>query len=182
MSAARRRAESGSTRGTGKHATFWAASLAVLAADVATKYPAHTRITEHSLLPVVGEWVRVTRLYNPGAAFGFYLGPYSRWIFTGLALVAVAVMGAMYRDTRSHDRRRGLALGLVVGGALGNLVNRLWSERGVVDWIDVGVGAHRWPAFNVADIGVSVGAVLLAFVLWREDASRAGTTHESEAG
>lgn len=74
-----------------------------------------------------------------------------------------------------------LAVGLVVGGALGNLVNRLWSARGVVDWIDVGMSEHRWPAFNVADIGVSVGAALLALVLWREGPVLANQSRE-EAG
>jgi signal peptidase II len=49
------------------------------------------------------------------------------------------------------------------------LIDRLRSAQGVVDFIDVGIGAHRWPTFNVADMGVSVGAVLLAWVLWQED-------------
>lgn len=64
---------------------------------------------------------------------------------------------------------------------LGNIVNRLWSERGVVDWIDVGVGSHRWPAFNVADIGVSVGACVLAVVLWRADSVRGAGTQGGQA-
>jgi signal peptidase II len=62
-----------------------------------------------------------------------------------------------------------LALALVCAGALGNLFDRLRSDLGVVDFIDVGVGDGRWPTFNVADMAVSVGAVLLAWVLWQED-------------
>ena len=59
-------------------------------------------------------------------------------------------------------------MGLIVGGALGNLVNRLWSARGVVDFLDLGLGGRRFWTFNVADIGVTLGAVLLVWVLHRE--------------
>lgn len=152
-----------------KRAAFSGALLLILVADAGTKYLAHTRIAEGDTIPLLGEAVRLTLLYNPGAAFGLQLGGYSRWIFTALASGILVWLFAMYRDAGSGDWGRALALGLVSGGALGNIVNRLWSERGVVDWIDVGVGIHRWPAFNVADIGVSVGACMLVAVLWRAD-------------
>ena len=80
-------------------------------------------------------------------------------------------MGAVPHDDEG-DRIRVLALALVCGGALGNLVDRVKSGRGVVDFIDVGIGAMRWPTFNVADMAVSCGAVLLAIVLWREDTAK----------
>jgi signal peptidase II len=60
----------------------------------------------------------------------------------------------------------------VAGGAAGNLIDRVRSAQGVVDFIDVGVGATRWPTFNVADMGVSCGAIALAISLWMEDARR----------
>jgi signal peptidase II len=66
-----------------------------------------------------------------------------------------------------------LALALVCAGAVGNLIDRIRSAKGVVDFIDVGVGDLRWPTFNVADMAVSVGAFLLAWVLWGEDARAA---------
>jgi len=62
---------------------------------------------------------------------------------------------------------------MILGGAFGNLIDRLRSGQGVVDFIDVGIGEHRWPTFNIADIGVSCGAVLLAWILWREDRAAA---------
>ena len=62
-----------------------------------------------------------------------------------------------------------MSLALVCGGALGNLIDRLRSSLGVVDFLDVGVGDARWPTFNVADMAVSVGAFLLAIVLWAEE-------------
>jgi signal peptidase II len=64
---------------------------------------------------------------------------------------------------------RVLALAFVCAGAFGNLIDRLRSNLGVVDFLDVGFGDARWPTFNVADMAVSVGAVLLAYVLWQED-------------
>jgi signal peptidase II len=67
------------------------------------------------------------------------------------------------------ERWKLLALGLVCGGALGNLVDRLRWTNGVVDFIDVGIGVHRFWVFNVADSAVSVGAVLLVLVLWAEE-------------
>lgn len=122
---------------------------------------------------VVGEVVRLTLVYNPGAAFGLHLGPQSRWIFMGLTVGALVLLGRLYMDTQRGDLRRVVAIAMVCGGALGNLLDRIRLARGVVDFIDVGVGTTRWPTFNVADMAVSCGAVLLAYVLWREDAVRA---------
>jgi signal peptidase II len=85
-----------------------------------------------------------------------------------LAIVALFVLGAMVRQTHESQWFRISALGLVCGGALGNLVDRVRSARGVVDFIDVGVGALRWPTFNVADMAVTCGAISLALVLWNE--------------
>jgi signal peptidase II len=108
-------------------------------------------------------------VYNPGAAFGIHVGPYSRVVFSVLTLAALAILWRLFRGTRSGDYQRLLALALVSAGAVGNLLDRLRSARGVVDFIDLGVGDWRWPTFNVADIAVTSGALLLASVLWRED-------------
>lgn len=149
---------------------FWLALIVVAVADVVTKYLAHTRLLpQYAPRELVGDSLRLTLVYNPGAAFGLYLGAFSRWIFLLLTIVALVVVARLYRSTLPHERWRALALGLVSGGAVGNLINRVWSARGVVDFIDVGVGGWRWPTFNVADIGVSVGAFLLAWVFWREE-------------
>lgn len=153
---------------------FWSTITLVTAADVVTKYLAHTRLARHIPLDILGEVVRIALAYNPGAAFGLHVGPYSRWVFTVITIVALAVLVRMYRETRRGDRLRVAALALISGGALGNLISRFWSTRGVVDFIDVGIGELRWPTFNVADIGVSIGAVLLAWALWREDQSTRG--------
>ena len=160
-------------------ALFWPVLAVVATLDVVTKGFAE-RLLAPQRIPhdVFGSWVRLTLVYNPGAAFGLNLGAQSRWIFTGLTLIALVILGRLYLSTTRGDTPRTLALALVCAGALGNLLDRLRSEMGVVDFLDVGFGDARWPTFNVADMAVSVGAVLLAWVLWQED--RAAMRHESE--
>lgn len=149
---------------------FWPVVAIVTVIDIVTK-----AIAVRSLVPqrvpheVVGDYFRLTLVYNPGAAFGLNLGPQSRWIFTVLTVVALVILWRLYQSTRNGDLVRVLSLSLVCAGAIGNLIDRLRSDLGVVDFLDVGVGATRWPTFNVADMAVSVGAVLLAWVLWQED-------------
>jgi signal peptidase II len=86
-----------------------------------------------------------------------------------LTVVALLILGRLYVSTQPGDRTRVTALALVCGGAIGNLIDRIRSGRGVVDFLDVGVGSARWPTFNMADVAVSTGAFLLAIVLWAEE-------------
>jgi signal peptidase II len=151
-------------------AVFWPVILFVAVLDVVTKAIAVRALVPQRLPhPVWGSALRFTLVYNPGAAFGLHLGPLSRWIFTALTIVALVILARLYRSTMRGDSARVLALALVCGGAIGNLLDRLRSDLGVVDFIDVGFGDARWPTFNVADMAVSCGAVLLAYVLWQED-------------
>jgi signal peptidase II len=113
--------------------------------------------------------VRFTLAYNPGAAFGFNLGSASRWIFTVLTLVALGVLATLYRSTREGDYTRVLAIALVSAGAIGNLIDRIRWSVGVVDFIDVGFGDHRFWTFNVADSAVTIGAILLGWVFLQQD-------------
>jgi signal peptidase II len=150
-------------------ALFWPALLVILVMDVLTKAIAERTLLRGIPHEVVGNTVMLKLVYNPGAAFGFNLGPQSRWIFAVLTLVALGVLGRLYRATKAGHSARVAALALVCAGAIGNLLDRVRSVFGVVDFIDVGIGDSRWPTFNVADMAVSVGAALLAWVLWQED-------------
>jgi signal peptidase II len=141
----------------------------IVAVDIGTKLWVQRTLRLYDPVPVLGEYVRLTYLYNPGAAFGLHLGPYSRVFFLSLTVVAVVVLFLIYRNTPLADRARLIAVTLVTGGALGNMIDRVRSPRGVVDFLDVGVGHVRWPVFNVADIAVTTGALLLALSLWREE-------------
>jgi signal peptidase II len=150
---------------------FWGTAIAIVAADLVTKILAESLLARRLPVEVFGEWVRLRLVYNEGAAFGLHLGEHSRWIFFALALLALIVLGSMVRSTRPGDRLRLLALALVCGGATGNLVDRVRSPEGVVDFLDVGLRDWRWPTFNVADSAITVGAVALAILLWLEGRS-----------
>jgi signal peptidase II len=141
----------------------------ILATDVASKAFAERAIDSHSVVPVLGDVLRFHLVYNTGAAFGLDFGAWSRWILLATAALALLLLTQMAVGTSAFDRVRLLALGLVAGGAAGNLVDRIRSSQGVVDFIDIGFGAARFPTFNVADIGVSAGAVLLAVSFWLAD-------------
>ena len=153
---------------------FWSTAFGVVVLDLVSKL-----LAEQHLAPryvphrVIGNVVRFTLAYNPGAAFSMSLGQYSRFIFAGFAIVALVVLWRLYRMTgrgvRAGDPLRVLALALAWGGAAGNLIDRFRSPQGVVDFIDIGIGDIRFWTFNVADSAVTVGAILLAWSLSRED-------------
>lgn len=148
---------------------FWIAGIAVVALDVITKRLAERLLTEHHPVPVLGDVGRLTLVYNKGAAFSMSLGSYNRYIFGAFAVIAVVILWRLYRQSAPRETRRVLALGLALGGATGNLIDRLRGAQGVVDFIDIGVGSIRFWTFNVADSAVTIGALLLAWVLWHED-------------
>lgn len=158
---------------TPKARILLAVTVPLVLADCSAKQLALAELEPHVPHPVVGEYLRFTLAFNPDAAFGFSLGVNSRWTFGILAVVAIALILRFLRDTAPADRIRAAALAMVAGGAGGNLLDRLRSSRGVVDFIDVGIGAHRFWVFNLADAGVTAGAILLALTLWQAPAKGA---------
>jgi signal peptidase II len=161
-------------RSKGNGLLFWPVIAAVVLVDFITKRMAVAALVPQRLPhELFGDAVRLTLVYNPGAAFGLHLGQYSRWIFMILTVAALGILWRLYQATRQGDVPRTLALALVSAGAIGNLIDRVRSPLGVVDFIDVGIGDMRWPTFNVADMAVSTGAFLLAWVLWGEDRAAA---------
>jgi signal peptidase II len=150
--------------------------LAVVALDVVTKMLAVSRLPLRVPQEVLGqEWMRLTLVYNRGAAFGIHLFGHdvlTRIVFTVLTVVALVILWRLFVQTREGDGLRVVAISLVCAGAIGNLIDRVRSEMGVVDFLDFGIGASRWPTFNVADMAVSSGAIMLAVVLWREEAEQ----------
>ena len=158
---------------------FWGVVGWVVVLDYITKRVAVATLSERAV-QVLGDWFTFKLVYNPGAAFGIHVGEYSRWVFMMLALVALVVLGIMVSHTKPSQWFRLTALALVCGGAVGNLIDRMKSARGVVDFIDVYIGPFHWPTFNVADMAVSCGAVALALVLWQEGREVRGEAAEAE--
>ena len=156
-----------------KRRVFWIAAALVVVLDVFTKQLAERLLTPHLPVRVFGNVGRLTLVYNKGAAFSMSLGEdYNRYIFGAFALVALVILWRLARQS-GGDSVKALALGLAWGGAAGNLIDRMRGDQGVVDFIDLGVGTVRFWTFNVADSAVTIGAVLLGFVLWGEDRAAA---------
>ena len=156
-----------SPRLAAKTLAFWPALGIVACGDFITKRIAEATLAPHVPHPLVGDWVRFTLLYNTGAALNISLGEFSRVGLSAIAVMMLAVLYRMYRQLAAHDAWQAVALGLIAGGALGNLLDRIRSANGVVDFIDVGTSGWRFYTFNVADAGVTVGAVLLAALMFR---------------
>lgn len=140
----------------------------VLALDLAAKW-----LVERSLQLGEGRWLidgvlMFSHVRNPGVAFGMFAEFSYAWrlpFFVVIWLVAGWILVRIYRSA-AHLSLGRFSIGLVAGGALGNLVDRLRYGE-VVDFIDVWIGSYHWPTFNVADSGISVGTALLLFALWR---------------
>jgi len=143
---------------------FWGLVVGIVVADVITK-----RIAVAELLPrysqhqVLGKWVQLQLVYNQGAAFGFLAtaGGWQRWAFTALGIGATLVICYLLKR-HGHQRLFSLSLALILGGALGNVIDRLMYGH-VIDFLDFHAGAWHFPAFNLADSAITVGAALLIF-------------------
>lgn len=141
-----------------KRFVIWAIVPVLVVVDIATKRWIVNRFDLWEGREVLGDFLRITRVHNPGAAFGIFQGfPEAFTILTGTAIVGIALHKIM---TRNQTTIYQTALSLILSGAIGNIIDRLQYNY-VVDFVDVGIGDHRWPAFNVADSAISIGVVLL---------------------
>lgn len=147
---------------------FWGLVVAVAITDIFTKRWAERALLLHTPEDVFPPWLRWTLTYNTGAAMNLSVGEWSRLVFSLIALGMIGYLIVLYRQASPSARATPAALALIAAGALGNLLDRLRHSKGVVDFIDVGTTDWRFWTFNVADMGVTTGAILLALLLWRE--------------
>lgn len=145
---------------------FWTIFLATILVDVATKRFAVTALSP-PFVPhdIIDDVLRFTLAYNPAGAMSFSLGPSSRLWFVLLSFGTLFVLAYMYRQTPRKDRFQIASIALICGGAVGNLFDRIRSARGVVDFIDIGIGTHRFWTFNFADLAVTLGTAMLTWIL-----------------
>ena len=144
---------------------FWTIFLSVVLVDVATKRFAVTALIPYVPRNIIDDVLRFTLAFNSGGAMSLSLGPSSRWWFTLLSLATLIVLAYMYRQTSAGNKIQIASLALICGGAVGNLIDRIRSPRGVVDFIDIGIGAHRFWTFNIADMAVTIGTATLTWIL-----------------
>jgi signal peptidase II len=149
-------------------------SAAVVGIDQLSKALASRMLDLHQPVPLV-PFLNLTLTHNTGAAFSFLsdAGGWQRWFFTGLTMVVAIVIMVWLTRLKPGLHWLAAALSLILGGALGNLWDRLVIGA-VVDFIDVYYGTWHWPAFNVADSAICVGAVMLVVSTLRE-----GSTEDS---
>ncbi len=136
-------------------------SLLIVILDQATKWLAEALLVPFQPVPLM-PLLNLTLMYNEGAAFSFLAnaGGWQRWLFAGFALVMTTVLAIWLLRLEKGDRVTAVTLSLIIGGAIGNLIDRVQTGR-VVDFIDFYVGTWHWPAFNVADSAISIGIVFL---------------------
>ncbi len=143
-------------------------SVLVVVLDQATKWMAEAALDPYLPVPLLPS-LNLTLMYNEGAAFSFLAGAggWQRWLFAGLALVVTVALTVWLRRLKPGEAMTAAGIALVIGGAVGNVIDRVKTGR-VVDFIDVYVGSWHWPAFNVADSAITLGVVLLLLATLRE--------------
>ncbi|HEY2352674.1 MAG TPA: signal peptidase II [Candidatus Acidoferrum sp.] len=149
-------------------------TLAVVVADRATKAWFELRTTEAWRHQVVHNFIYLVHSSNPGIAFSFFADSSSPWtkaiLITG-SLLAVLVLSWVLMNGRSGGPMTFAGLALLIGGATGNVTDRI-LHGAVTDFLEVWIGSYRWPAFNVADSAITIGAALVLLdVIFGEDAS-----------
>lgn len=159
---------------------FLLTGVLVLLLDQLSKFWVRDALLIHQSKPFIGEWVRFTYVMNPGGAFSSQLG--GLLFYVGATSIALLLVIIYWYRNRHLGPIFSACLGLVFGGALGNLADRLYLGK-VVDFIDMGVGRLRWPVYNVADIGITCGVILLFLAtMFSKEPQEAGRGSENDGG
>ncbi len=153
-------------------------SLAVLLLDQATKLHVMQTMRLHESIPIIPDFFSLTYIRNPGAAFGLLAstGPLFRLLFFGvMSLFALGLLGTIFIRLRPDEWLGHLSVAAILGGACGNLLDRLRYGE-VIDFLDFYIRHYHWPAFNVADTAITVGVffLILHFALEKKGAQPAG--------
>jgi len=150
---------------------LWLSLLAVVL-DQGSKLAIAGSMQLYQSIPVM-PYFNLTYVHNTGAAFSFLseAGGWQRWFFAGLALVISIVIAVWLTRLKQHETLLAVALSLVLGGAIGNLIDRL-AYGYVIDFLDVYYQTWHWPAFNIADSAITLGVILMlaeSFGLWKSE-------------
>jgi|JTFO01.1.fsa_nt_gb signal peptidase II len=148
----------------------------IIILDQITKIWVQGSISMYESIPVIPGFFDLVHVLNKGAAFGFLNRADIHWqtyFFIGVSALAVVLIFHLVRTVDRRDPFMFTGLGCILGGALGNMIDRIRIGQ-VIDFLDFHVAGHHWPAFNVADMAISVGALLLliSFYQRKKNASR----------
>ena len=136
-------------------------SLLAVVLDQLSKLAVSGSMQLYQSIPIM-PYFKLTYVHNTGAAFSFLsdAGGWQRWFFAGLAIVISAVITVWLSRLKQHETLLAVALSLVLGGAIGNLIDRL-AYGYVIDFLDVYYQSWHWPAFNIADSAITLGVILM---------------------
>ncbi|MBF0509704.1 MAG: signal peptidase II [Deltaproteobacteria bacterium] len=145
-------------------------AVPVLILDQVTKAIILRKLALHQSLEVIPGFFNLCYVRNKGAAFGVlnnFSPSLTRYLFIAVGVFAVVIIGCLVNTIKEDGRWMVIALGLILGGAVGNnLIDRVrWGE--VIDFLDVYVKSYHWPVFNVADSAITIGSILLAYQIIR---------------
>ncbi len=148
---------------TGKTMAFWPIMLTVFLADCSTKAAVVANLDPHDPVEVIGDVARLNLTFNTNAALGISVGPNSAMILSTVGAIMIALLLMYYRRLPKSAVGASVALAFLLGGAIGNVVDRMAGHSGVVDFIDLGLGTTRFWTFNIADVAICFGAALMMF-------------------
>ena len=158
----------------------WMWAPLVLVVDIVSKRLVLANVeTLRGHVDVIGDFARFIYVRNPGAAMGLF--PVGRWVLVAISFAAAVFLAYLYLTSRPRRPVRLGAMAAIFGGAIGNLIDRVFYGGLVVDFIDLGIGTNRFYTFNVADIGVSLGGLVLFLSLLREDRATGSTGDQAAA-
>lgn len=143
---------------------LWLSAI-IIVIDQISKFYFENTFTQYQQVPVIPGLFNLTLAYNKGAAFSFLADQsgWQRWLFSALAIIVSIVIIAWIRQLKPQERLPAISLSLILGGAIGNLIDRLTNSNGVVDFLDFYYQQYHFPAFNIADSAITIGAALLIF-------------------
>jgi signal peptidase II len=154
----------------GKRSRYLVLSLFVLVLDQWTKWLIEAKLVDHGSMVVIPDLLNFTHVRNTGVAFGLLAAhgdATGTWILVGLGVAALSFVGYYFKIAPIDDRPLLIALTLVLGGAVGNLLDRALSG-GVTDFIDFYYGTYHWHTFNVADSAITIGISLMVLATFRK--------------
>lgn len=151
---------------------LWLTGL-VIVLDQASKWLMVSWLSLHDTFAVI-PFFNLTMAHNPGAAFSFLsqAGGWQRWFFMILATVVSIALFIWLKKLKAHAKLEAVSISMILGGALGNLIDRFYHGY-VIDFLDFYYGTYHWPAFNIADSAIVIGAALLLIDSFRSKSESA---------
>lgn len=144
-----------------------AISFTVIFFDQVSKSWIENKFSLYQSIQIIPNFLHITYIQNTGGAFGIlseFKGFYFKTFFIFFSLLTIGVVGFLYCKLKPNQYAPALGIALIIGGAIGNLIDRI-RLGGVIDFIDVHYYSHHWPAFNIADSAISIGAVFLGVLI-----------------